>query len=722
MTTPTTAELLKYADLQMAAEAFLVNEDGILKTGAELTKALTDGNFHSSKFTEPQATEFVKYWTVLDQRANTSTGFSGTLFKYTGPTDAAKGLTNGELVMSFRSTEFADDSAHDNQATNAMEIKETGFAWGQLRDMEAWYQELKNDPAKLGGKSFSVTGYSLGGHLATAFNVMHGVQGEGDPIDKVVTFNGAGIGGIDTSSYLKNLVDTFSTLAANADGQAFTFTDASLTALYERARLAYKDGASMSAADSATLYSLANPTADSGRNADLQAKKVLEAIGRIDTIRGEVARLAGIKSSDGIQVNQVPNTAVGQESLDYQMAVLSLKDYTYAASIPKGFIQSYGEKAYVNPADKVANHFDVMGDTSPSAVSNSQWHIGTEVRVFIEDQPLLRGNIIVDAAVQSIKNLDTKLLVDGYDKNDFGDTHSLVLIVDSLNVQNTLLRMIPESQRTDETKKIAAETLSDILKSASNLRKLGLVLTQGKAEGDVLENVVNALADLALGPGNGKRLKGSPLGGSWAEAKDKDGYTGRESLYALLGEIQKSDLFTKAEAGAVTLKLTPFTTGLASQAHTDFGAFAALYSLSPFALKFGDASTAEAQVGGKWGAVYTAWQADKTVLASTDTAAGLNFSNEWLNDRAGLLERKNYFNANDTEEIPSDDASRQADSGIVARTFATESIAAYAHTPCARGRFYAEKRVCRVGKWRWRDRTFRQAGAPAQRAARSPAA
>ena len=33
-----------------------------------------------------------------------------------------------ELVVSFCSTEFIDGSARDNQATNAMEIKETGFA------------------------------------------------------------------------------------------------------------------------------------------------------------------------------------------------------------------------------------------------------------------------------------------------------------------------------------------------------------------------------------------------------------------------------------------------------------------------------------------------------------------------------------------------------------------------------------------------------------------
>jgi pimeloyl-ACP methyl ester carboxylesterase len=279
MTTPTTAELLKYADLQMAAEAFLVDTQSKPLTGDLYIQSLIDGNGHSSKFTDPQATNFAEHWIVLDQRANTSTGFSGTLFKCI-LSDPATGAQRDELVMSFRSTEFIDDSARDNQATNAMEIKETGFAWGQLRDMEAWYDELKNDPAKLGSKTFSVTGYSLGGHLATAFNVMHGTQGDNDPIDKVVTFNGAGIGAIDIRSYLKNLVDTFSTLAANADGQAFAFEDGALAALYGRARLAYQSGASISAADRAILYRLAGSPADSGRSGKAIATKSIAACAR----------------------------------------------------------------------------------------------------------------------------------------------------------------------------------------------------------------------------------------------------------------------------------------------------------------------------------------------------------------------------------------------------------------------------------------------------------
>lgn len=174
MTTPTIADYLKYANLQMAAEAFLFDE-ATLHVKVDIPKALKEGNLHASVFTQAQADAFAAQWEVLDQQANTSTGFSGTLFKAIKD-NLALGIHKDELVLSFRSTEFVDDAIRDSAATNSLEIKDGGFAWGQLRDMEAWYQELNQkglldtpsgDPAKL-----SVTGYSLGGHLATTFNLL----------------------------------------------------------------------------------------------------------------------------------------------------------------------------------------------------------------------------------------------------------------------------------------------------------------------------------------------------------------------------------------------------------------------------------------------------------------------------------------------------------------------------------------------------------------------
>lgn len=68
MTTPTITDYLKYANLQMAAEAFLVEANGSAKQ--DIVQALKDGNNHALRFTQSQAEAFAdpaKGWTVVDQ-------------------------------------------------------------------------------------------------------------------------------------------------------------------------------------------------------------------------------------------------------------------------------------------------------------------------------------------------------------------------------------------------------------------------------------------------------------------------------------------------------------------------------------------------------------------------------------------------------------------------------------------------------------------------------
>lgn len=214
-TSPETPDLLKFANLQMAAEAFL-NKDGTKRySGDDLIKALVEVNNHVSKFTPAQAADFEQHWVVRDQEPDTNTGFSGTLFECIKD-DPATGAKVGELVMSFRSTEFIDDAVRDNQATNVEEIKEHGWAFGQLDDLEQWYQTSLKDHIKPdqpgGSRKLTVTGYSLGGHLATAFNLLH--QSDYDvTIQNVVTFNGAGVGTIGNdpadAGQLKDMLQTF---------------------------------------------------------------------------------------------------------------------------------------------------------------------------------------------------------------------------------------------------------------------------------------------------------------------------------------------------------------------------------------------------------------------------------------------------------------------------------------------------------------------------------
>ncbi|MDO5693314.1 MAG: hypothetical protein Q4G70_12720 [Pseudomonadota bacterium] len=210
---------LKYAHLQIAAEAFYglkMRPAGTNLNRQIETRDLIKGNDRTSKFTTTDAEWFVQTWKVEEHISNTQTGFSGTLFRALKD-DPERGIVAGELVLSFRSTEFADDAARDNQATNKMEISEKGWAFGQIADMEKWYASLKAS-GKIGvSEPIAVTGYSLGGHLATAFNLLHkdDLTAMGAPvISATYTFNGAGVGKIKQGS-LAEVMQVFSDVRAN---------------------------------------------------------------------------------------------------------------------------------------------------------------------------------------------------------------------------------------------------------------------------------------------------------------------------------------------------------------------------------------------------------------------------------------------------------------------------------------------------------------------------
>ena len=423
MPTPTIADYLKYANLQMAAEAFIRDEKTKLlaSAGQPLIDALVAGNNHASKFTASEANKFAADWEVLDQCANTPTGFSGTLFR---------NRTTNELVMSFRSTEFIDDAVRDNLATNTDEIKNTGWAWGQISDMEDWYDKLKKDPKLLGDKPFSVTGYSLGGHLAAAFNLLH----PDSALQQVVTFNGAGVGKI-TSGTLQDALKTFNDLRRDYTKIEDRFTDPNLAAKYTdiRSHLADNSWTIEDALRSLQPVPLDQPISD-------DANKVISALKEIKELKDQVARVAALKAGGtGPDANQGPKAVsdalIAAEDIDYRMAVKFAAEKTASANLVLGVIQAYGQKEdYLGKGNVKPNQFDVVGDTSPSAVSNSQWHLGTDIRIFIEDQPLFRGGILKSVVDASLDYGSIQLLVDGYAKKNFGDTHSLVLLVDSLNL------------------------------------------------------------------------------------------------------------------------------------------------------------------------------------------------------------------------------------------------------------------------------------------------
>lgn len=394
------ATYLKYASLQMAAEATRLDE---VKAGTlPLLTALTDGNNRSSKFTPDLATQFIADgWVVAAHQSNTGTGFSGTLFKNT--------LTN-ELVLSFRSTEFIDDAVRDSQATNDLEIKAGGFAIGQVADMENWFKVLNVDPALLQGKNFAVTGYSLGGHLATAFNILHETEGR---ITGTYTFNGAGVGRYNSNESLRGIYERFEQSRHDASA---AFTNSTVLGLYNSVRgqlgsILNPTSADISialtttdaAVQAAFTAAFANDPATALAIRD-QGKLLSDALTRIKTILLEAERIRDFQSGTSAPgPTAVVASQMDATELDYQIAVLISQRSTQSIGVLTGVFTR------VIADFPIANVFDLYGEPWPSAVTNSQIHYGTATPIFIEDQPLRRGAIIDEVLARFGANWDIKL-------------------------------------------------------------------------------------------------------------------------------------------------------------------------------------------------------------------------------------------------------------------------------------------------------------------------
>jgi Ca2+-binding RTX toxin-like protein len=632
MPTPSISTLLTYANLQMAAEALLDDPE-------PFDIQLTSGNNRSSKFTQTQATQFTNEWQVVAHQPNTSTGFSGTVFRYTGQNDPARGLTFGQLVMSFRSTEFADDAARDNEATNVQEISKFGWAFGQIDDMKTWVDGLYANGTMSAAAPITVTGYSLGGHLAAAFNQLLVDRGQGSSIIATYTFNGAGVGGM-RSGTLTQAVGLFHSLR-NQNNQSL-FTTGAARDLYNQFRNTLTNsvdvdarGQALGAITARRVELSSNPVANATALRELAV--LYDAAVRASTILREALRVnAGISSgSSGTAAAPVDPSSVEGIKLDYQLAVLQAQQYTrpFASGIIDGLGQAYATNRAPLSLPGASPIFDLYGAPLPSAVANSQHHYGTPVPIYIEDQPLMRGTVVPRVAWDSLLFGEAKLLVDNFSQNDFGDTHSLVLIVDSLSVQAALSRLDPSATQAD---------LETILRAASSSAAATTPLTQGRAEGDVLENVVNALSRIFMGP-NATRLTGRLEGGTWAD------WTDRNAFHNQLRDLLNSAAFTSA---INRVSLVPSASQSASDARRDFAAFLSLYTLAPFTLRAAtedDAIVVESALAPNWGMLRTEWIRDRDAVAAGGSAQ--NFSDLYLNDRMAMLQGQMVNNLRNVDGV-----------------------------------------------------------------------
>lgn len=476
-------KLLEFANMQMAAEAFLLRQgeasmDAVLPEN--LIDRLKEGNTHASHFTLVQAEQFTAQYEVVTQYRNDSllaggTGFSGTLFK---------NRATGELTLSFRSTEFIDDAARDSKATNELELKALGWGFGQIAEMEAWYNELNGNSAFLGDgsggvKPFYVTGYSLGGHLATAFNILRREEaantGIANPIIHTYTFNGAGTGGIFNNRSLTDLIADFNRIRVDY---------ASSPEWLERTLI-----------ERNTILGLAQDRAD-----------------KIAAERSRVAGLSGVTSTL-FGTNGGPSGI--QLMLGYQVAALLVAQHTEPMStfpFPGGVNFTSTMPVFVDETARFANMTEVVGmekgGVATSFISNSGIHYGARQKITIEAQPLFRG----DWLTASRDGLD--LLVADPDKNDFANTHSLVLLIDSLSLMATMEGLDPT---------LTPEAAWEIFNAASDAAAVTTPGSQGKAEGDTLERVLDALYRLFVDP-QATALAASRDGNTWHDPDQRNAF------------------------------------------------------------------------------------------------------------------------------------------------------------------------------------------------------
>ncbi|WP_455378084.1 putative Ig domain-containing protein [Petrachloros mirabilis] len=200
---------------QMAAESYL---DQFVLQGVALQQVLTDGNNDrreisldkftgKTQFTDLQAQQFTQRYQIVDHHANDASGFSATLMHDN---------TTSEYTLSFRSTEprpgiEGGDVERDGLFASGLtpaadgEIGLSGFAFGQLMAMEQYFSDLRQGKLTNGtidptlqaffanpANQINVTGYSLGGHLATIFTELHASH-----VVQTTVFNASGRGRID---------------------------------------------------------------------------------------------------------------------------------------------------------------------------------------------------------------------------------------------------------------------------------------------------------------------------------------------------------------------------------------------------------------------------------------------------------------------------------------------------------------------------------------------
>jgi len=398
----------KFILAQMAADSYLDQLDFAdepelrvrLRNGANhrdhIAKLEREGRLGATRMTEVMIDDFLATWEVIDHIPNDTSGFSATLLR---------NRRTGKYTLSFRSTESkpwedGGDNERDGDEGADGEISYDGFAWAQLHGMEQYFQHLLRGELYTAGYDSSsagdlvrealrsdqitVTGYSLGSHLAQLFTLMHY-----DQVEHAYTFNGAGFGwledvqtGLSYGQAVLNRLDLYDRIMADPAAFLDQFTLSELQTHFNNVVPSTKE-------------EMLAFVLDQHNNNSYQ---------RIyDDPLYEYATLVLNRGTSGALWSSLvePNEI-----------------------LPLLSIFGHGEDR--TPDAKVTNLFGLSTQFDPEFVAGAGQLVGSFDGIFIENQPVL-----------TYSNPKTFFDV-------FGDTHSITLLADTLAVMALFERIDPQ--------------------------------------------------------------------------------------------------------------------------------------------------------------------------------------------------------------------------------------------------------------------------------------
>ncbi len=451
---------------QIAAESYLdlvgkfgLTLDDVLKAGnGNPAPQFSDKNDPSyTKLTDQQVAEFKENFEIVAHQANDATGFSSTLLR---------DKNTNTYTLAFRSTEFKDiekggDKLRDQNGAN-ISIFARGFALAQIAAAEEWYAYLKSNSKIPAGSTLNVSGYSLGGHLAQVFTAMHK-----DEINQAYVFNGAGYGKVDGTTDPAKIVqmvnqfryalthvsdisaDRYSAIELTKLSQVFPpngdeTPEAALNRLIGQARAADNQ---VGAANGADL--LAGLDSSQGLKKDAYADPRYK-LALFDVIRSYSFQGAPIPAVLG---------AIG-DLLSWKIA-----DGNGNTSVALGPLE-YGVDEKITSIYGRGSHNDVQ------VVANVLYSTSQRNPIFIEDQP--------ETDVIRLNGSQTET------QTDFGGTHAITLVGDSLALTRAFMRL---------DNMLTLEDVAAIFRAASEQRAVrSAKLDQKDAiEADSLDQALYAL-------------------------------------------------------------------------------------------------------------------------------------------------------------------------------------------------------------------------------------